>query len=256
MDYFASGCFMLALRNHGPKWWASICAICRRKASVDMQLVNRRRASRAAREEKSEESGSFFSPFDLEALDGLNTYYNRASELCKIALPSLLSLAVCPFTMYLFEPMARQMWTVEDFPTLPNINEAIGCYLAPAGLVYATSFGFAFQQALHKQAEILNKMTHEISMLDQMATMTSLLSVSAAKSRLNILKAIKAETIFMCLQIQDKDPNNMKSKAVENVKGMHADVALFFICLLLQNLKLLIPDNDMGTLVATLFCSM
>ena len=88
---------------------------------------------------------TFFTEFDMEVLQSLRNCYNQPKELVHIALPALVSLILCPLTLYMYEPFRKIMWP-DIYPVMPNINDAIACYLAPAGLVYATSFGFAFQQ--------------------------------------------------------------------------------------------------------------
>jgi hypothetical protein len=80
-------------------------------------------------------------------LHALRNCYNQPKELFRIALPAIFSLALCPVTLYMFDPLRKMLWPEKQYgPVMPNINDAISCYLAPAGLVYATSFGFAFQQ--------------------------------------------------------------------------------------------------------------
>jgi hypothetical protein len=63
----------------------------------------------------------------------------------------------------MYTPFTTFIWPKETFPIAPDINDAIACFLAPAGLVYATSFGFAFQQALSKQTHIIEKVTKDKS---------------------------------------------------------------------------------------------
>ena len=167
-----------------------------------------------------EKSGDeFFSEFDREVLEGMQSFHNHPSELLRIAMPALLSLALCPFTLYLYQPLTTLFWDPETFKAgAPNINDAINCFLAPAGLVYATSFGFAFQQALSKQTNVLTRITFEVGLLDQIITITSKLSI-ASDIRLEIYKAIKCEAIFMVLQIANKPLSKFKNVPDEDIKG-------------------------------------
>ena len=88
----------------------------------------------------------FFTDFDLEVLESLRNCYNQPKELIRIALPAVFSLALCPLTLFMFDPFRKFIWPESQNSGMPDINDAIACYLSPAGLVYATSFGFAFQQ--------------------------------------------------------------------------------------------------------------
>ncbi|XP_046350650.2 calphotin-like [Haliotis rufescens] len=160
----------------------------------------------------------FLTPFDIEVIGSLRTSHNRPLELIRIALPAVLSLALCPLTLYLYEPFTLFLWPKDQYATPPDINDAIACFLAPAGLVYATSFGFAFQSALNKQHEILTKMTEEMSMIDHIATFTTKIRLPNKKLRLDIYRAIKAEAIFMVLQLLDRDPSSYVNKPKEDVR--------------------------------------
>ncbi|XP_074651706.1 uncharacterized protein LOC141906357 [Tubulanus polymorphus] len=173
--------------------------------------------------------------FDLEVINSLKTFYNVPSELLRIALPALISLALCPITLYLYPPLVRIFWPPSDFTRIPDINDAINCFLAPAGLVYATSFGFAFQSALNKQHEIYNRITSELSLIDHIATLASKLAVPTKQAGLDILKAVKAEAIFMVLQITDNEPEDFKHKPEEDIK-----VKIWSIIDVLKTLK---PEN-------------
>ena len=159
----------------------------------------------------------FFTDFDLEVLGSLGSFNSRPLQLVRVATPALLSLALCPATLYLYEPLVTFFWPPYKFRTPPDINEAIACFLAPAGLVYATSFGFAFQQALTKQQTILNKMTHELGLLDQIVTMVSKINLPSLHSRMAIYKAVKAEAIFVTLQVMNTTSHNFKNKPKEDV---------------------------------------
>ena len=54
----------------------------------------------------------------------------------------------------LYSPMASCLWPGQ---ARPDINTAVTCFLAPAGLIYALSFGFTFQQVLDKHRGVLAK---------------------------------------------------------------------------------------------------
>ena len=175
-------------------------------------VINEIRNEAAAAEEDP-----FLTKFDMEVLDSMGTFNNRPVELLRIAAPALLSLALCPATLYLYQPFTTLFWPT--FVAPPDINEAIACFLTPAGLVYATSFGFAFQQALSKQREVLQKVSHELGLIDQVVTLTSKISLPSIKDRMDIYRAIKAEAIFMVLQVQNREPSSFRNKPPVDVKG-------------------------------------
>ena len=166
------------------------------------------------------EKQPFFSEFDKEVARSLGKHLNSTRELLRIASPALLSLALCPATLYMYEPLVDVFWPASDgFDSQPDINEAIACFLAPAGLVYATSFGFAFQQALSKQIEVMTRVAHEIGLLDQIATLTSKLDMANWRQRSEIYRAVKAEAIFMILQLERKQPKDFVNVPLEDVKS-------------------------------------
>lgn len=167
----------------------------------------------------SKEEPPFLSPFDNEVIEAFQTHRNRPLDLLKIAFPALLSLALCPFTLYLYSPLTTFIWPKAEFPNAPDINDAIACFLAPAGLVYATSFGFAFQQALSKQTHIMDKVTKEISMIDQIATFCTRINLPKPSMRRSVYRCVKSEIIFMILQILDRRPDSFQQKPDENVKS-------------------------------------
>lgn len=165
------------------------------------------------------EEDNFYSAFDREVIDSLGAFHNRPLDLFIIALPAVISLALCPLTLYLYVPFVNFLWPPEEFATVPDINDAIACFLAPAGLVYATSFGFAFQQALSKQHHIMEKVISEISMVDQIATFSTKMTLAHPSIRCHIYRSVKAEAIFMILQLLNREPSSYQNKPTEDVKG-------------------------------------
>ena len=74
-------------------------------------------------------------------------------ELLAIMMPVILSLGFCPLTLLLHGIIVDCLWPPSMYFSAPNINDAISCFLVPAGMVYAISFGFAFQQVAGKFRE-------------------------------------------------------------------------------------------------------
>ncbi|XP_048754735.2 uncharacterized protein LOC125665868 [Ostrea edulis] len=171
----------------------------------------------------------FLTEFDLEVLQFLQNFSNKPSELLKIGIPALVTICLGPIAMIFYHSTTEFFWPKEKYPQLPNNNQCVSCFLTPAGLVYAISFGFAFSSALNKQSDILNKVTEEISFLDQAATLASKLKMNS-DVRMEIYHAIKCEAIYMILQIENKRPTNFTKRPTVDVK-----TAIWEVLTLLQN---------------------
>ena len=87
----------------------------------------------------------------------MDVYYNQPKQLLFICVPALISLMFTALIMFLFEPLVGCLWPNNSGQRPASINAAITCFLSPAGLVYALSFGFTFQQALEKNSSTLRK---------------------------------------------------------------------------------------------------
>ncbi|CAH1797428.1 unnamed protein product [Owenia fusiformis] len=146
----------------------------------------------------------FYCDFDLEVLNSINGFQNKPKNVLKIALPSFLSLMMCATVLYLLDPIQRWLWPeyVGKAYGRPDINTALTCFLAPAGLIFALFFGFQFQNVLQKQQTVMAKLTHELSLLDQIVTLTAKLQLPSKQHMLSIIRAVKAETISIILQIR------------------------------------------------------
>ena len=128
---------------------------------IDLTTTDDREAQKLSVSAMDEEP--FFTDFDLEVLDSLRHCYNQPKELVRIAMPAVFSLALCPLTLFMFDPFRKFIWPDSQLTGMPDINDAIACYLSPAGLVYATSFGFAFQQVrkdLQRTRTVVRARTH------------------------------------------------------------------------------------------------
>ncbi|XP_069131618.1 uncharacterized protein [Argopecten irradians] len=161
---------------------------------------------------------SFLEDFDKEVLDNLCSFHVQPGEIIRICLPAFSTLTLGPILMVGYYEIIDFFWSIEDYPELPNINQCVACFLTPAGLVYAISFGFAFQQAINKQCDILEKMTTEISYLDQAATLTSKLKLRSPAVKASMYRALKAEALYMILQVQKCDMSKYRHRPKENIK--------------------------------------
>ncbi|OWF54989.1 hypothetical protein KP79_PYT18001 [Mizuhopecten yessoensis] len=161
---------------------------------------------------------NFLEDFDKEVLDNLRTIHVQPVEIIRICFPAFCTMAIGPVFMLGYYNIIDFFWSFDDYPVLPNINQCVACFLTPAGLVYAISFGFAFQQAINKQCDILEKMTTEISFLDQAATLTSKLKLRSPAIKVDMYRALKAEALYMILQVQKGDIAKYRHRPLEDIK--------------------------------------
>ena len=104
------------------------------------------------------EENTFFSSEELCLLEKFGRFQNKFNELFRIGFPALFTLGVCPATIFMYDPIVYVLWPEDIWGhRRPKVNDVIACFLSPAGLIYAISFGFAFQEALVKQATITGK---------------------------------------------------------------------------------------------------
>lgn len=163
----------------------------------------------------------FLNAFDDEVMASFKQFKHSTSEFVKISLPALTTMILGPLLILMYHSTTEFFWSVEHFPKLPNNNQCVSCFLTPAGLVYALSFGFAFQQALTKQGEVLDKMTTEISYIDQIATLTCKMRFHNNKTRLHIFKALKSEAIFMMTLVQNRNIASFKAKPKTKISSKY-----------------------------------
>ena len=164
-------------------------------------------------------SKPFFTHYDKEVLKSLQTYSNKPVEMVKICIPAIVTIVCGPFTILFYHSTTEFFWPAEQYPTLPNNNQCVACFLTPAGLVYAISFGFAFSSALQKQGEILSKISSEISFIDQTATLASKLKLSCSGIRMEMYRAIKAEAMYLILQVQNKQVHSYRHRPTQDIKS-------------------------------------
>ncbi|XP_072018553.1 uncharacterized protein [Amphiura filiformis] len=146
---------------------------------------------------------AFLTTTDLRAINMMHTNFNRPWQLFLIAWPALASLAFCPMVLFMYPVLVEIFWPMAQFPDgPPNINDAIACFLTPAGLVYATSFGFSYQSALQKQKDLLSIVSHEISLLDQITILATQITGITVNKRAEIFRLVKAEVVSVIGQLQ------------------------------------------------------
>ncbi|XP_030836217.1 uncharacterized protein LOC115922150 [Strongylocentrotus purpuratus] len=174
---------------------------------------------------------AFLSLSDIDTIHSMELFFNRPLPLCRIALPALLSLAFCPLVLFVYPAVARFFWPPDQFPEgTPVINDAIVCFLIPAGLVYATSFGFSYQSAMEKQRSLISIVSGEVSKLDQIIVMTSHMTYITLKEKAMIYGYVKDEAITIIRQIQ-----GVCKGSTDNYKGAICSGQIWRIVPILRN---------------------
>ena len=148
------------------RWWKQLCRKIKPKGKVctsNVSLAISESTPRAwslkadtsfSSQASSDKCNPFFTSEELGIINDFKCFSNTPLALFKLAIPALLTLALCPATLYLYQPLVQMLWPLEEFPQPPKINDVIACFLTPAGLVYAIAFGFAFQEALSRQQRV------------------------------------------------------------------------------------------------------
>ena len=132
---------------------------------------------------------------DKEAIDTFLCFFNQPFYLFMISMPAVISLILCPFALYLYEPLVELFWPKKHFPVIPKINDVIACFLTPAGLVYAIAFGFAFQEAQTKQQLMTQSVCQQVSLLVQIVMLTFVVEDLSIGEKQDIFRNLKKEVI-------------------------------------------------------------
>ena len=149
-----------------------------------------------------EEPSGFFTRNDLLILEHLQKYQNNPKYLYKIGIPAVTSLTICSLIMAAYQPIIDFLWSHQ---TQPAINEAVACFLAPAGMVFAVSFGFAFQQVLQKQIDITARLNNDFSEMELLMNLTKKLYCLKLRTRMKMYIALKDEIMAVIQYITEMD---------------------------------------------------
>ncbi|XP_077981523.1 uncharacterized protein LOC144436576 [Glandiceps talaboti] len=156
---------------------------------------------------------------DIVILEDMNAFFNKPMELVVISLPSIISLALCPFLLYTYKHMIEYFWPPYMFTSgIPNINDALACFLVPAGLVYAVTFGFTFQASVEKQNAFTNNLILQVSLLDQMLHLASQMKTDSV-SKIKVYRAVKDATLGSLLEIQNRSNEKTSTRSLWKVIG-------------------------------------
>ncbi len=136
-----------------------------------------------------------FNISDIHVLFQVKCFQNNPAALMKICLPPLLSLAFCPVSLFLFDPMADFFWSPLKFEMPPKINDVISAFLVPAGLVYAISFGFALQAAIENLHQAKHQINEHVTAVKQLALLVCESPVYTRGQKLEVLSNLKKSLI-------------------------------------------------------------
>ena len=134
---------------------------------------------------------NFLNKNDLDILERLKSFQNNPNSRIKIAIPTLLSMLVCPMTILIYQPLVNYTWP--KALTAPDINSAINCFLMPAGFVYVIAFGFIFQDVMTSFQKLSLPITEEISMFNQIVNMANTVRSLSDSQKRQICLCIKDE---------------------------------------------------------------
>ncbi len=137
----------------------------------------------------------FFGACDVRVLHSMKCFQNNPVSLMRLCVPSLLSLAFCPVSLFVFDPMTSFFWSSDDFDGPPTINEAISAFLVPAGLVYAIAFGFALQDTMENLRHVTSVVNEHVSAIKQIAFLVCESSYSKTQ-KLKVLRGLKNSLIY------------------------------------------------------------
>ncbi|XP_046552024.1 uncharacterized protein LOC124261720 [Haliotis rubra] len=143
---------------------------------------------------------------DKKVLQTLTGQTNTFKELVKIVTPATMSLAFCPLTLFTHSLILEGFWPKDAFPKAPNINDGIACFLVPAGMVYAISFGFAFQAVFTRHQDTDRCISEEVNTMNRIISLVSRMQFPSPKTQLGILRVIKGELIAMVQDVLGTQP--------------------------------------------------
>ena len=217
MDSVLAGLLYLVISNHFNKEHDKLQKVVSDPVLSEYEGWIQNNNGNAVVDKLVQYGNGFLSEFDQKVLNTFNSHFNTFKRLLKLAAPALISLGLNSLTALLYHPTVSCFWPGKS---APDINTAVTCFLAPAGLVYALSFGFLFQAVYGKHHGILIKLTNEVSLLDQIATMTENFALPSAKFKMAIYKLVKDESVFTMLQIQNKEVSQVKPMGPPDLKGI------------------------------------
>ena len=203
VEFLISGLFALSVFGQR-NWWKS-------KLFMKARYISLRNEFDCA------PRNSFLSEYDLDAMERLKSFQNNPNALIKIAIPTLLSMLVCPLTLFFHQPLVKFTWPPAQFPTPPDINAAVNCFLMPAGLVYAIAFGFIFQDVMSSFKQLSTQITEQVSEFSQIVQMTNAVRIFSNDQKQYICLCVKDEIIRWVEIIMGSNKKLLSSQTGNNM---------------------------------------
>lgn len=181
-------------------------------------------------------------------VQNFRTYQNKLSELLIITIPPVLSMIFCPLTLFIHGYLTDYLWP--SYASFPNVNDAIGCFLVPAGMVYAITFAASAEQVTANQDALSTQLQNECKVSRQIMLMTNQISCLSVNQKHAIYTILQSNCLNRMQHIimdgVDKTVNVweiLKHMATTNPMG-YADKVLYKeIVNNVSQLSTLIPDN-------------
>jgi hypothetical protein len=82
----------------------------------------------------------------------MSTFHDSGRALLRTVWSSVGVVFLCPFVLRSYGPAVGWIWADGSHPGM-DINEPVGLFLTPAGLVYALMFASMYESALTKWKE-------------------------------------------------------------------------------------------------------
>ncbi|XP_076443987.1 uncharacterized protein LOC143282272 [Babylonia areolata] len=184
------------------------------------QLADTALGGRDGKEGLSVPPPPLFQPRDLALVDILQGRSPiNVRELFYILMPVIFTLGFCPVTLLLHKPVVTYLWPTDSFSSPPNINDAIACFLVPAGMVYAISFGFAFQQVAGGYKDCELGVTQQAEQLTKLLVLVKNLKAVCPATRLAMVRVIKDMTLTSLSRLlgQTDSPLGDISQGIEDL---------------------------------------
>ncbi|XP_071166728.1 uncharacterized protein [Mytilus edulis] len=143
----------------------------------------------------------FFTEYEVHALGLMSHFQNSVRKLVFISVPPLLGLIFCPMTLFIYSPMANYFWPSDS--STPNINDALGCFLVPAGMVYAITFGYAIEEVQQKHFELRDRLSEEVVLSREIICMVNQIEAISLKARQKLCRILKTNIMNRILQAQN-----------------------------------------------------
>ena len=148
---------------------------------------------------------TFLTEDDCTVIREFFLFRNSTGKVLKLGLPAMLSLFFLPFALLLYNPLISFFW--DGSSAVPNVNDAILCYLTPAGFIYAVAFGFAYQEAVSKQQAIRDLASQVVGSMQQICELVKLCHLTP-QSSLQMYSIIKNNCVKFIKAMKDVSENH------------------------------------------------